>query len=352
MERVPGKVSIMTTLKDVAQVTGLGLGTVSRALSGHPNVRPETRRRVEAAAKELGYQSNGLARALRSNRSNSVGLIIPDLENEFYTTAAAVVQDLLANEGCRLVVCCSDNDPEMDRELLISLQGNRVDAIAHVPCSSEGSDVIRAQNPSLPIVEYARRSDSENVDSVLGDDERGSSLLTRHLLDLGHRSLAMIAGPKGLSTTVDRVAGFESACRNAGLRDADVHVLYGDSYDAEWGAEAVRLILDEHPGVTAIFASSSRGALGAIRELHRAGVDVPREMSMVGFLNPPWFDVCSPPITTYELPLQQMGHMTAQLLMRRIRREAAPHEPGHNVIRIQGRLIVRASTAVPRAAVP
>src|SRR2546427_7857003 len=101
----------MTTLKDVAEHTGLGLGTVSRALSGHPNVRPETRRRVEAAARKLGYQSNGLARALRSNRSNSIGLIIPDLENEFYTTAASVVQGLLSAEAFRLVVSCSNNSP-------------------------------------------------------------------------------------------------------------------------------------------------------------------------------------------------------------------------------------------------
>ena len=116
----------MTTLKDVAEADwGLGLGTVSRALSGHPQWRPATRRKVEAAARLLGYQSNGLARALRQNRSYSIGLIIPDLENEFYTKAASVVQSMLATEGYRLVLCCSNNSPDVDLELLSSLIENR-----------------------------------------------------------------------------------------------------------------------------------------------------------------------------------------------------------------------------------
>lgn len=341
----------MATLKDVARESGLGLGTVSRALSGHPNVRPETRRRVQAAARELGYQSNGLARALRRNRTNSIGLIIPDLENEFYTTAAAVVQDVLAGEDCRLVLCCNDNDPDTDAVLLNSLLEMRVDGIAHVPCTPDGSDVIRARNPDLPIVEYARRSGAHEVDSVLGDDERGSAALTRHLLELGHRSLAIIAGPEGLSTTVDRVTGFTSACREAGLAEADVHVMHGGSYDARWGAEATERILRDHPQVTAIFASSSRGALGAMRTLSTAGVRVPEDMSLVGFLNPPWFDVCNPPLTTYELPLHEMGDMTARLLIRRINGDAdrsGRDDAANSVVRFQGRFIERGSTSTPR----
>jgi LacI family transcriptional regulator len=340
----------VVSLKDVARETGLGLGTVSRALSGHPNVKAETRRRVEAAARSLGYQSNGLARALRSNRSNTVGLIIPDLENEFYTTAASVVQEVLAEEGCRLVLCCSDNQPDTDLVLLGSLIESRVDGIAHVPCTAEGSDPIRSLNPHLPIVEYARRSSARNVDSVLGDDERGGALLTRHLIDLGHRSLAMIAGPPGLSTTTDRVAGFVSACRESGIDEGAVHVLYGEAYDARWGARATERILAEHPEVTALFASSSRTALGAMRHLHDRGVVVPRDMSVVGFLNPAWFDICDPPLTTYELPLHEMGDMTARLLLRRIKQQDRPDdEGGPSVIRFQGRLIERGSTAAPGA---
>jgi LacI family transcriptional regulator len=339
----------MTTLKDVAKQTGLGLGTVSRALSGHPNVRPETRRKVEAAARLLGYQSNGLARALRQNRSYSIGLIIPDLKNEFYTTAASVVQSMLATAGYRLIVCCSDNSPDVDVELLSSLIENRVDRIAHVPCTPEGSDAVRVMNPQVPIVEYARRSNARGVDSVLGDDERGSMEVIRHLTELGHRRIAVIAGPPELSTTIDRVKGFQEACTRFRLPKRGCPVLYGPSYDVQWGETATTEILDKYPDVTAIFASSSRCALGVLKALHRRELSVPRDMSVVGFLNPAWLDISDPPLTTYELPLTEMGDMTARLLLDRIRRPrtAASAEP--TVMRFDGRLIVRQSTAEPRA---
>jgi LacI family transcriptional regulator len=338
----------VANLKDVARETGLGLGTVSRALSGHPSVRPETRRRVEIAARNLGYQSNGLARALRRNQSDSIGLIIPDLENEFYTTAASVVQGVLAEEGYRLVLCCSDNLPDVDLELLGSLIQSRVDGIAHVPCTAEGSDAIRSLNPHLPIVEYARRSSARNVDSVLGDDERGSAELIHHLVGLGHRRIAMIAGPHGLSTTEDRVAGFRHACDQHGITPDEGIVLHGPAYDAGWGEQATFQILDAHPETTAIFASSSRGALGSLKALHARGVDIPSDMSIVGFLNPAWLDVCDPPLTTYELPLNEMGDMTARLLLRRIRNPSKDEPIDPNVVRFQGRLIMRASTSTPR----
>jgi LacI family transcriptional regulator len=338
----------MATLKDVASHTGLGLGTVSRALSGHPNVRPETRRRVEAAARALGYQSNGLARALRSNRSNSIGLIIPDLENEFYTTAASVVQGLLATQGYRLVLSCSNNDPDADLELLSSLIENRVDGIVHVPCTPMGSDAVRATNPHVPIVEYARRSNARGVDSVIGDDERGSAEIVRHLVDLGHRRIAIIAGPPGLSTTTDRVSGFEQACGKYRLPKRGCPVLYGPAYDAQWGETATNDILDQHSDVTAIFASSSRGALGALKALRKRGLVVPKDMSIVGFLNPPWLDVSNPPLTTYELPLNDMGDTTARLLLDRIRRPRPTDSNEPSVQRFQGRLIVRESTTAPR----
>ena len=337
----------MTNLKDVANYTGLGLGTVSRALSGHPNVKPETRRRVEAAARHLGYQSNGLARALRRNHSNSIGLIIPDLENEFYTTAASVVQRVLGREGYQLILSCSNNTEHVDLALLGSLIENRVDGIIHVPCTPVGADSIRSRSPQVPVVEYARRSSARGVDSVIGDDERGGSEVVRHLVDLGHRHIAIIAGPAGLSTTTDRVNGFQEACAKQRLSKRGCPVLYGPAYDTDWGQIATNRILDEHPDVTAIFASSSRGALGALTALHERGLSVPRDMSLVGFLNPAWLDVSDPPLTTYELPLNEMGDTAARLLLDRIRqpRAVAPEEP--NVLRFQGRLIVRGSTGAP-----
>src|SRR5882757_1081813 len=143
----------VANLKDIAKETGLGLGTVSRALSGAPRVSPETRRRVEEAAERLGYRSNALARALRQSHSMTIGLVIPDMENEFYTSGAAILQEVLAAQGYQLVLCCSNNDPVTDAELLASLVEQRVAGIAHTPCSPAGARVARELSPGMPVVE-------------------------------------------------------------------------------------------------------------------------------------------------------------------------------------------------------
>ncbi|MEU0948672.1 LacI family DNA-binding transcriptional regulator [Streptomyces canus] len=337
----------MATLKDIAKETGLGLGTVSRALSGAPRVSPATRRKVEEAAQRLGYRTNGLARALRQSQSKAIGLVIPDIENEFYTSGAAILQEVLARQGYRLVLCCSNSDPETDAELLMSLVERRVDGIAHTPCSPEGAQVARALNPTLPIVEYARRSELSSVDSVTGDEQHGSTEIVEHLVELGHSSIAMITGPDNLSTTQSRTAGFDDACRRLRLRKRDCPRLVG-TYDAEWGREATLRILREHPDVTAIYASSSRIVLGVIEMLREREVRIPADMSVAGFLNPRWYGIASPPLTTYELPLKEMGDMAARLLLQRLTGEvsASPHE--RRSVRIEGRLVIRQSTGRPR----
>jgi LacI family transcriptional regulator len=342
-----GNVSTMATLKDVAREAGVGLGTVSRALSGHPQVSPETRQHVTEVALRLGYQSNGLARALRRNETNTIGLIIPDLENEFYTAGASILQKVLAVEGYQLVLGCSNDQPELDAQLLTSLSELRVDGIAHVPCTPTGSAAVQAQNPRRPVVEYARRSEATGVDSVVGSEHEGIVALVDHLAGLGHRRIAMIAGPPHLSTTIARTDGFATALRRNTLHENDCPIVHGSSYQALTGADITRQILAGHPHVTAILASSSRFALGVLESLNAAGLRIPEDMSVAGFLNPPWFAVADPPITTYELPLTEMGAMAAELLLQKIR-DKSQSTSASKSIRIDGKLVIRESTGSPR----
>jgi LacI family transcriptional regulator len=341
----------MVTLKDVAHATGLGLGTVSRALSGHPQVTAETRRRVADAARRIGYQPNVLARSLRKKSSEAIGLVIPDLENDFYMSGAAELQAVLDRRGYRLVICSSNNDPDTDAALLVSLAERQVDGIAHVPCSDIGSDVIRGVNPDMPVVEYARRSSSTGVDAIVGDEEPGARQLVEHLIGLGHRHIAMLAGPSDQSTTRARVSGFTTAISVAGLNPRECPVVHG-SYDPSSGEAGTRGLLDTHPRTTAIFASSSRGVLGAFKALADRGLSVPRDMSLVGFLNPRWFEVAAAPVTTFELPLREMGSMVADRLLSRIESEAGAPFQQPRTVRLEGRLIIRGSTAEPRGAHP
>jgi LacI family transcriptional regulator len=338
----------MANLKDVAAATGLGLGTVSRALSGHPRVSPDTRRRVEEAALALGYHPNGLARALRTNNSNVIGLVIPDLENEFYMSGAAQLQSVLDRAGYQLIVCSSNNDPDTDADLLASLVQRRVDGIAHVPCSPRGSDIIRSLAPDLPIVEYARRSSSTLVDAIVGDEEFGARQLIDYLISVGHRRIAMLAGPPEQSTSRARTGGFRTAITMAGLDTDECPIIYGD-YDPDSGERGTIEILEQFPDTTAIFASSARGLLGCIRTLRIRGLRVPEDISVAGFLNPAWFEVAAAPVTTFELPLRDMGAMVADRLLERISDAAAGLVgAAPRTVRLEGRLIIRGSTTSPR----
>jgi LacI family transcriptional regulator len=342
----------MSSLKDVAEAAGVGVATASRALSGQPRVRPETRRHIEEVAKKLGYQPNSLARALRRNESYTIGLVIPDLENPFFTTSAAILQGALAKEGYQLLLCCSNGDATTDGQLLRSLVEKRVDGIAHVPCTAAGASAIRKLNPQLPIVEFMRRSNLSSADSVVADEKEGSSAIVDHLVSLGHRRIAMIAGPPELSTTTARVAGFRAAVQRHGLPDNSCPVLEGpdrDSYDERWGAEATERLLNEHPDVTAIFASSSRLVLGVLGVARARGIRIPDDMSLAGFLSPHWLEVAYPAITSYELPIREMGAMAGHLLLKRIVDIKADRREPPTTVRVEGRLVARDSTAAPRA---
>jgi LacI family transcriptional regulator len=336
----------VTTIREVAQASGFGQGTVSRALSGDPRVRPATRAHVIAVAERLGYRPNAVAQALRTKSSRTVGLVVPDLQNEFFMAGAEIVQDRLAESGYRLVVGCSNNKDELDQAILQSLAERRVDAILHVPCTPLGSTWLRAAFPDLPVVEFGRRSSRDDVDSVIGDEEIGAAKVVAHLAAQGHSRIALITGPSALSTSEARTRGFRRGLRTAKLplRQCPISSVEFTPQAAE---NAVEGLLRQQPDVTAIFAATSRGAAGVMRALHRRQISVPDDMSVVGFLDPEWFDSVQPRVTCYRLPLDEMGTAAAVLLVERLS-QAAPRRPQRLVV--SGQLMVRESTASPRSA--
>jgi LacI family transcriptional regulator len=335
----------MATLRDVAGHVGLSVATVSRALSGHPHVDEETRRRVQASAAEVGYQPNALARALRQRRTNTIGLVIPDILNDFYAESATVLQHELERHGYRLILCISNSDPGTDRGYLRTLAEHRVDAIVHVPCTPEGArDAIDAPEP-IPVVELLRHTEEGRFDAVVTDDREGASTLTRHLTDLGHRNIAMITGSASFSTTRYRVAGYEDAARKAGLPASGARIVYGE-YSRAFGYEATLELMRARRHPSALFSSGSPltlGVLSALKELH---LRVPDDVSLVCYEDPGWYAVQSPPLTCYALPLREMGRVAADILMKRLGKNGETEQP--RVTRFAGRLVVRGSTERPR----
>ncbi|MBV8749398.1 MAG: LacI family DNA-binding transcriptional regulator [Candidatus Eremiobacteraeota bacterium] len=334
----------MPTLRDVAKTVGLSAATVSRALSGHPYVDERTRGRIVRAASELGYRPNALARALRVQTTRTIGLIIPDIHNDFYAESATVLQGAFEAHGYRLILCISNNDPAHDRRYLRTLAEHRVDGIVHVPSSSVDVHELEAGGRRIPVVELLRQSPEAQFDAVLSDDYEGAATLTRHLLALGHRRIAMLTGPATFSTTRSRVDGYRMALREAGFGPNDEFVLYG-SYTPACGHDATRAVLARTPRPTAIFSSGSPLTNGVLRALAEARVRVPGDLSVVAYEDPDWYAISVPPLTCYTLPLREMGRVAADTIMARVADGAAPRPPA--VLRFAGRLIVRESTAPP-----
>lgn len=336
------------TLQDLADRLGISVATVSRALNDHPKVSATTRRRVAAAARTLRYQPNLVARALRNDRTMLVGLVVPDVRSAFFAEAATVLQSVLEEHGYRVILCISHEDPNIERGYLLSLLELRVDGIVHVPCTADGAAFIRDVDSSVPVVELYRHTGGSIFDAVAADDRDGITQLMRHLIGLGHRRVAMIVGPESLTTSRERVAGFEEA---AAELDQPI-VQYGE-YSQKWGYDSVRRLVSEPSRPTAIIAASNQLVSGALRALIDSGLDVPSDMSVVGFDDPEWYSLCRPAITTYQPPLYQMGVVAAQLLIRRMSAPAGSSDQHPSTLaRLLGKLVVRESCSRAPAATP
>jgi DNA-binding LacI/PurR family transcriptional regulator len=329
----------MATLRDVAKRAGLSAATASRALAGRRYVDASTRSRVETAAREIGYQPNALARALRAKQTLTVGLIVPDIRNDFFAETATVLEGALRERGYRLLLCISSDEPEIDRGYLRTLAEFRVDAVVHVPATRTGASGLIAVPKRIPVIELLRHTEGGGYDAVVSDDRDGSLALARHLIERGHRRIAFIAGPEALSTTRYRIGGYREALREAGLA---AHVIRG-AYTPEHGYAAARALLERDPRPTAIFASGSPLTVGVLRALKDLGAAVPGDVSLVAFEDPEWYAAQNPPLTCYALPLKEMALVAVERVVRRLAEPEGSEAPP-TTLRFRGRLIVRGST--------
>ena len=341
-----------STLKELSGHLGLSTSTISRALNGRLPKRPGTRAQVErirALAAELGYEPNGLARSLKTRRRRIVGLILPDIMNDYYAAAATLVQATLDAEGYRVILCVTGDDPITEAAQVRMLREERVAGIVAVPCPQVlGASTRYAGDVAdlLPIVELVRHTPSLSVDAVLIDDVDAGRQGTRHLLGLGHRRIAIITGPPNLSTSRLRLEGYSQALAEAGV-PLDDALIAGGPYRRDAARAATVHLLGQPTPPTALIATSNELVLGALQALAQRTVQLPHDLSLVGFGNPDWFALLQPALTTVALPIEEMAMTAAHLLLKRIRQsestdDAPPAPPA--ISRYQAHLIVRAST--------
>jgi LacI family transcriptional regulator len=307
----------MANIRDVAKRAGVAPITVSRYINNSGYCSPETRARVKAAIAELGYIPNRLASGLRSKRSNTLALVLTDITNPFFTTIARGVEDTASEAGYTVIFCNTDESTFKERKYLHMLLEQRVDGILLVPARSIPDSVAFIQEHDTPIVVLDRRVEGIKTDVVRCDSEGGAYELTRLLLSLGHRQIAILSGPKGVSTAEDRVVGCLRAFRDAGLDDQVVQVSYG-LFTQQSGYEMTCQAMSNTPQPTALFAANNFLAIGALKALQDLGLHVPDDVALVGFDDLPLALVTFPFLTVAAQPAYEMGRKATEILLSRL----------------------------------
>jgi LacI family transcriptional regulator len=327
------------TINDVAKRANVSPVTVSRVLNGAPNVNDATRARVNAAIAELGYVPNVVARSLRVRRTRSIALILPDITNPFWPTVARGVEDAAQRNGYTVLLCNSDENSEKQARYLEVVISQQVDGVVIAPANSDASHLAPLRERDIPTVVMDRRVDGWDVDTVRGDSVGGAHMLTRHLVELGHRRIAMLTGPANTSTSQERLAGYEAALTRAGLAMDGQLIRFGEFRQSS-GEEMAREVLALAEPPTAIFAANNTIALGALGAIGERGLRVPQDVALVCFDEVSPSSQLFPFLTVAEQPAYEMGLEAAGMLFARLA-NAQTHTPRQ--IMLPTRLIVRYS---------
>ena len=336
------------TIKELARVSGVSVGTVSRALNGYADVRPETRERIMRLARELDYTPAAAARSLVTQRSHIIGVFMetgeghPDLQHPFFHEVLGGLKQRVGAEGFDLLLFASERPGNGygPHSYLKRARHHNVDGCALIGLDPEDAEVRRMARAEIPCIGIDMNLEGDNVEVVMSDNEGGAIAAVRHLHDLGHRRIATITGMVDSRPGADRLRGYRAAVQAVGLAYRDDYVAYGDFY-AESGREATAnlLSLDEPP--TAIFAAADMMAIGAIRAAAEAGLRVPEDLSIVGFDDIQLASHFNPPLTTMRQDKLGLGGAAGDALVARVAGD--PDRPALRTLPVE--LVVRGSTA-------
>ncbi|MBA2720445.1 MAG: LacI family DNA-binding transcriptional regulator [Chloroflexi bacterium] len=302
------------TIRDVARHAGVSITTASRVVNGKPYVQRELVDRVRAAITELGYRRNDLARGLKVRRSRSIALVIADLSNPFYGACAAAIEETCRSRGYSLLLCSSDEKPDIEQAYLQLLLQRQAEGILLIPTDRDHSDLVDEQTAGIEIVAIDRPIQGLATDCVVVDNDVAAKAATQHLLDHGHSRIAYIGAAPTLYTNVERLRGYESALAGAG-RAPIVRMGAASVGSARRAAQSV-LQMKDPP--TAIFTMNNLVTVGVLQAAHEAGLEVPRDLAIVAFDDVVLADVLRPRLTVIRQPARELGEAAARMLIERL----------------------------------
>ncbi|MGE4586505.1 MAG: LacI family DNA-binding transcriptional regulator [Mangrovibacterium sp.] len=334
--------SSQVTIKDIARKLGVSVSTVSRALKDHPDISAETKHAVNELAARLNYQPNAVALSLKHSRSNTIGVIIPEIVHYFFSSVISGIEDVAYEAGFTVMMCQSNE--KYDREVANArmLLAHRVDGIL-VSISKETTDYAHLsmlQQGNIPLVFFDRVVPEIPADRVIVDDEQAAYEATRHLIQQGRKRIAHFAGPQNLLIGRDRKNGYIRALREGGLPEDPGLILEADNF--EKANAAVGLLLDSGHLPDGIFTTNDLTAIGAMQALKKKGIRVPSQIALIGFSDGNFSGITEPALSSVDQHGYELGTMATRILLNRLLHPSAVYVPQIKILKTK--LVIRGSS--------
>ncbi len=305
----------MSSVKRIAEMANVSVATVSRVLHNSEKVKPETRRRVDEVIKQLGAKPDEL---IRGNKPIVIGVVVPDLSNNFFTEVIAGIQKTAQDRNVNMFICNTQEDERTEIQYLQLLKNMRINGLIITPVSDEHDSANSAylqllKSMNIPIVLLDRDVKYSNYDGVFIDNVRGAFEATRSLIENGHTRIAIISGPMNTKPGRERLQGYKEAFLASGM-EVDRNLIFHGDFSLESGKRLVQEVLDKHPDITAIFSANNLMTLGCLDTLTRAGKSVPEDMSVLGFDNINALEMLGMRLSVVDRPTFEMGCQSMKLL--------------------------------------
>jgi LacI family transcriptional regulator len=338
----------MITAREIAKLVNVSVSTVGRAMAGDPRISAATRAKVRRAADRVGYAGSAPARIVRGGTSNLIGLLVPEISNDFYSTIAQALSEVCGREGYRLVLSLTRDDKDEETKHIRELVSARAAGMIIVPTAAPKRASVQFLK-HIPHVQLLRKAAAIG-DAWFGiDDSESLEQATAHLRALGHRRVAYIGGSDKLSTGAARLQGFKQGCSKAGLQEKNTSVMVGEP-TREFGVYAIKEMLNLPAPPTAVVAGSVNITFGIIEAIETMGGDVPSTLSVVGFGDPEWFKWWRGGLTTIRPPVDNLATGCGLWFLHQLREQDGPMAslPSHSSV-VSSSLVIRKSTRTMRA---
>ena len=328
------------TIREVANLAQVSLGTVSNVLNNPLVVAPATRKRVLDAIDSTRFVRNTAAHQLRAGKSRTIGVVLLDIANPFFTEIVRGAEHVLREQDYALMLCSTDESAKREQRYFRVLEEHRVDGILVCPVDSDLESAVALVASGIPTVLLDRDGSSHGLCSAAVDDIRGAELAADHLFELGHQAIALVNGPATIRQCIDRKEGARRSVQRARCRSASLKEIVVGALTIDQGEAAVVALLAAEPRPSAVMCANDLLAFGVLRGLAAAGVAVPEEMAVVGYDDVVFASMLSPSLSSVRQPKYELGVAAAELLLEEV--TGAPHE--HRAIRFEPELVVRASS--------